>query len=463
VREARGLDRHAIAAGEQSLSRSIVARVLGSGRPLTTMDAASDVELSGAASVHALAMRSVLAVPLRIAGEVAGAIYLEDRLRPLAFGELELSLACDLAELASIALDSAHAWRAERRAARRLTVLRARLARTVEAQALELESLKHASARGRNHVSGIIGHSPAMERVLATVYKVARSSVPVLIVGESGTGKELVARAIHAQSARKDAAFVSENCGAIPETLLESALFGHVRGAFTGADRRRLGLFEVADGGTLFLDEIGEMSPGMQSRLLRVLQDGEVRPVGGESVRRVSVRVLCATHRDLEAMVAEGRFREDLYYRLAVMTLRLPPLRERAEDIPALVAHFILKHAEGPTPELDRRALSALSCHPWPGNVRQLENEIRRALVLADGVIGPEHLSAGLLDPTQSASKDPLDLRAQVDQLERRLIRQALDAAAGNQTRAARILGVSRYGLQKMMRRLERGAGENWN
>jgi transcriptional regulator with GAF, ATPase, and Fis domain len=463
VSAGRGLDRRDVAADEQSLSRSIVARVLGSARPLTTMDAASDVELSGAASVHALSLRSVLAVPLCIGGEVVGAIYLEDRLRPFAFGDLELALLSDLAELAAIALDSARSLRAERRAARRLTVLRARLARRVEAQALELEALKRVRSDESSSLPGIIGHSQAMQRVLGMVGKVARSPVPVLICGESGTGKELIAQAIHAASSRRTAAFVSENCGAIPEPLLESALFGHVRGAFTGADRRRLGLFEVADGGTLLLDEIGEMSPAMQARLLRVLQDGEVRPVGGERVHRVDVRVLAATHRDLEAMVADGSFREDLYYRLAVMTLRLPPLRERPEDIPPLLAHLIDKHAKGRVLEIDKRALAALTAHPWPGNVRQLENEVRRALVLADSIIMPEHLSPGLLAALPSTASDPLDLRAQVDQLERKLIRQALEAAAGNQTRAARILGVSRYGLQKMIRRLELGDEDSLN
>jgi transcriptional regulator with GAF, ATPase, and Fis domain len=455
VRAGRGLSQEDIDRGELALSRSIVARVLGSGRALATMDAAADERLSGAASVHALSLRSVVAVPLRVRGEIAGALYLEDRLRPFAFGELELSLLSDLADLAAIALDSAQLLRGQRRAARRLSVLRARLARRVEVQALELESLRRSQREGASEHAGIVGHSRGMQRVLSLVAKVARSEVPILICGESGTGKELIARAIHDAGPDKDAPFVSENCGAIPEPLLESALFGHVRGAFTGADRRRLGLFEVADGGTLFLDEIGEMSVAMQARLLRVLQDGEVRPVGSEQARRVRVRVLCATHRDLPAMVAEGRFREDLYYRLAVVTLALPALRERPEDIAPLIARFVEKYAHGRKVEIDRRALSALGRHPWPGNVRQLENEIRRALVLADDVIELEHLSPGLIELGAAASPDPLDMRAQVDQLERRLIRQALDASAGNQTRAARMLGISRYGLQKMLRRLD--------
>jgi transcriptional regulator with PAS, ATPase and Fis domain len=335
-----------------------------------------------------------------------------------------------------------------------MTALRAQLARKLESQTLELDALKRERGDDASLPPGIVAHSRGMRRVLATAVRVARSDVPVLICGESGTGKELIARAIHGASERRSAAFISENCGAIPEPLLESALFGHVRGAFTGADRRHLGLFELADGGTLLLDEIGEMSPAMQARLLRVLQDGEVRPVGGERSRKVDVRVLSATHRDLPALVAAGRFREDLYYRLAVMRIDLPPLRERTEDIAPLALHFLRSHARGRAVELGAAALAALGRHPWPGNVRQLENEIRRALVLADDTIAPEHLSAELTSQRAVEVSDPLDMRARVDELERGLIRQALDASHGNQTRAARMLGVSRFGLQKMLRRL---------
>ena len=295
VRAARGIERKDALSAEFSPSRSIVARVLGSGRALNTMDAASDDQLSAAASVHALSLRSVMAVPMRIRGEVVGAIDLEDRLRPFAFGDLELSLVSDLSDLASIAIDSAQLLRAERRDARRLSALRARLSRQVEAQAIELSSLKRAREGEGADTPGIVAHSRSMQRVLSSLGKVARSGVPVLIRGESGTGKELIAHALHEGGPRKHAPFVSENCGAIPETLLESALFGHVRGAFTGADRRKVGLFEAADGGTLFLDEIAEMSPSMQTRLLRVLQDGEVRPVGGNA--RVTSTCACCARR----------------------------------------------------------------------------------------------------------------------------------------------------------------------
>jgi transcriptional regulator with PAS, ATPase and Fis domain len=278
--------------------------------------------------------------------------------------------------------------------------------------------------------------------------------VPVLIRGESGTGKELIAKAIHAASSRKAAPFVSENCGAIPETLLESTLFGHVKGAFTGADRRHHGLFEAANGGTLFLDEIGEMSPSMQVRLLRVLQDGEVRPIGGERAIKVDVRVLSATHRDVDSMLERGGFREDLFYRLAVVSVALPPLRERSEDILPLVQHFLAKYAPARAAKLDRRVLERLTSHGWPGNVRQLENEVRRALALASGdTLREEHFGV-FSQRAGGAEPADLDLRAHVDELERKLIRRALDAARGNQTRAAELLGVSRFGLQKMLKRL---------
>jgi transcriptional regulator with GAF, ATPase, and Fis domain len=436
-----------------SVSQSIVAKVMAAGQPLSTVDAISDARLSGAQSVHALALRSVVVVPLKAAGEVFGVIYLDDRLRPFAFGEEELALLVDLGELAAIALEGAERLRRERRAVRRLEATRAELARQLEAQALELASFQSAKTRAGGH-AGIVAHSQAMRDSLELALRVARSDVPVLIRGESGTGKELVARAIHDTSSRKAKPFVSENCGAIPETLLESTLFGHVKGAFTGADRRHMGLFEAAHGGTLFLDEIGEMTPAMQVRLLRVLQDGEVRPVGGERSSRVDVRVLCATHRDIEALVERGTFREDLFYRLAVVSLRLPALRERSEDIVPLIQHFVAKHAPERKIKLDRKVLERLTLQPWPGNVRQLENEVRRALALSSGdTLREEHWSV----PTARAGASEvgeLDLRGQVDELERKLIRRALESSKGNQTRAAELLGVSRFGLQKMLKRL---------
>jgi transcriptional regulator with PAS, ATPase and Fis domain len=241
--------------------------------------------------------------------------------------------------------------------------------------------------------------------------------------------------------------------------LLESALFGHVKGAFTGASSSRAGLFEAADGGTFFLDEIGEMPLSMQAKLLRVLQDGEVRPVGGERSRHVDVRVVGATHRDLEAMVQKGTFRQDLLYRLNVIAIRVPSLRERAEDVPALVAHLIAKHAPGRRVRVTRAAMDRLVAYAWPGNVRQLENEIRRAIVLADeatGRIDVGELSSEVAQAGPASTREAgLDLRSRIDALERDAVRGALNSTQGNQTQAARLLGVSRFGLQKMMKRLK--------
>jgi transcriptional regulator with GAF, ATPase, and Fis domain len=245
----------------------------------------------------------------------------------------------------------------------------------------------------------------------------------------------------------------------VPEALLESTLFGHVKGAFTGASSTRAGLFDVADGGTLFLDEIGEMSLAMQTKLLRVLQDGEVRPVGGDRARKVDVRILAATHRDLESMVKKGSFREDLFYRLDVITIRVPPLRERAADVPLLVAHFLDKHAKGRRVRVSRAAMDKLQAFAWPGNVRQLENEIRRAVVLADSPDDEARIDEGDLSPEVVRGPASLraaghGLRARVDALETELVRDALARTSGNQTRAAEMLGLSRFGLQKMMKRL---------
>lgn len=433
-------------------SESIAAQVLDQGRAIVAVDALDDPHLARAASVHAMALRSVAAVPLPLRQGRAMALVLDDRLRPGAFDRASVELLTDLAELSAGALEGAEALRRERRAGRRLTREKERMSEQLEVQARELGELRRRADGGA--FARIVGDSEPMRRAIELASRVAASDAPVLVRGESGTGKELFARAVHDASPRRDGPYVSENVSAIPEALLESTLFGHVRGAFTGAERPRRGLFEIADGGTLFLDEIGEMSEPMQAKLLRVLQDGQLRPVGSEETRRVDVRLVTATHRDLEAMVADGRFREDLFYRIAVVQLPLPSLRERPEDIAALVHAFLERHAPGRAVRLDRAAMKALRRYAWPGNVRQLENEVRRALVLADDVIGVEHLSPAVLGEMDEFELDELDLKGQVGALERRLIRAALERTNGNQTRAAELLGVSRFGLAKMMKRL---------
>ncbi len=308
----------------------------------------------------------------------------------------------------------------------------------------------------------LIGHSAAMTAVIAAATRVAASTAAVLIEGETGTGKELVARLIHARSRRSRSPFVSHNAGATPDTLIESELFGHARGSFTGAVRDHRGLFAAADGGTLFLDEIADVSPLMQAKLLRVLQEGEFRRVGETHSRHLDARLIAATNRPLEGEVSAGRFRVDLFYRLHVVKITLPPLRERSADIPALAAHFAARFAlsEGSPPiTLTPPASFALRRYGWPGNVRELENEIRRLTALH---AGEEVTVRKLSDRVRSAlvsggsiaeSPRGRSLASRVEALERRLIAEGLVRFAGNKTRVARDLGLSRQGLAKKMRR----------
>jgi DNA-binding NtrC family response regulator len=298
---------------------------------------------------------------------------------------------------------------------------------------------------------GIIGRSRAIEDIIRRAERVADTKSTVLITGETGTGKELVARAIHHRSAQRDMPLIKVNCAAIPESLLESELFGHVRGAFTGATTTKKGKFALADGGTIFLDEIGTMSPALQSKLLRVLQEREFEPLGSERTERVDVRVIAATNRDLRQMVADGRFQEDLFYRLNVIPIELPPLRERRDDIPALVEHFVRKHAQRTgrrVERVDEAALAALQQYEWPGNVRELENTIERAVVLStESVITTRAISVlGAIAP-QSSGLPSLKLRQNIEWVERETIRRALESARGVKKDAAELMGISQRAL----------------
>ena len=463
MRAARNLAKKDLAGEQLALSYGIARRAMETADAVVATDAFSSLgDLH--ASVHALRLRSVLAVPLVARGETLGVVYLDDRARKGAFGERELAWVRVVASQAAMAIADAKDQVLLKRAVLRAERSRRALERLLAQREAELNhvhaELSRAQGGGaeRYAYDAIAGRSEPVRAMLRLVDRVTASEVPVLLIGESGTGKELVARAMHANGPRQGRPFVSENCASVPEALLESTLFGHVRGAFTGASSTRAGLFDVADGGTLFLDEIGEMSLAMQTKLLRVLQDGEVRAVGSERTRKVDVRVLGATHRDLEAMVAKGTFREDLFYRLNVITVRVPPLRERAGDIPLLVAHFLKKHGGERNVRVTRAAIDKLSAYAWPGNVRQLENEIRRALILADDCIDTTELSADIVRGGPSAARGSgTDLRSRVDALERELVKEALEQTRGNQTRAAQALGLSRFGLQKMMKRLQIG------
>ncbi|HEY8926357.1 MAG TPA: sigma-54 dependent transcriptional regulator [Polyangia bacterium] len=360
--------------------------------------------------------------------------------------------------------------------------LRLTVARALERRRLAAEQ-KAAStpAAVPTKIEDFVGKSPLMLDVYKLVARVAPSSATVLVTGESGSGKELVARAIHTHSPRAGEPFVPVNCTALSESLLESELFGHTRGAFTGAVASKRGLFEMADGGTLFLDEIGDMGPKMQAQLLRTLQDGEVRPVGGAESIKVDVRLVCATNRDLEAEVKAGKFREDLYFRINVVTIKLPPLRDRPGDIPILVAHFLAKlgRRDGRAPAtMSSEALQVLAHYQWPGNVRELENAIDRAVAVAkDGVILPSDLppeiglrrrpgaggaatdatSPGATPPPKSGAAGSgaslIDDRPSLAELERRYIDLVLAECGGNKKKAAERLGIDRRTLYRALER----------
>jgi two-component system response regulator AtoC len=333
------------------------------------------------------------------------------------------------------------------------------------ALALENEQLRRAVDRSSS-LGELIGRSPAMREIFALIKRIAHTRSSVLITGESGTGKEVVARAIHFHGDRSEKPFVPINCTAIPEGLLESELFGHVRGAFTGAHASKRGLFEKADGGTLFLDEIGDMGLVLQGKLLRVLQDREIRPVGGTQSLRVDVRIIAATNRDLEAEIAAGRFREDLFYRLNVIPIHIPPLRERPEDVPALAEAFLRRHTDGRRCFLSPEAMERLQAHPWRGNARELENVLERALALCDTeTLGPNDLPLpGAAAPAAPSGEDFLAAAAArgttLHELGERYTEQVLRTTNGNKVQAARILGIDRKTLYRRAEREARAAAK---
>ncbi|WP_162483475.1 sigma-54-dependent transcriptional regulator [Geobacter pickeringii] len=333
------------------------------------------------------------------------------------------------------------------RDALRLTVLKA----------LDMQGLSRENRRLKEELSereayrNIVGISRRMEEVFRIIGRVADTEATVLITGESGTGKELVARAVHGQSGRRSAPFVAINCAAIPRDLLESELFGHVKGAFTGAVKDKVGKFRQADGGTLFLDEVGELPVELQSKLLRALQEKEVQPVGGTAPQKLDVRVVAATNADLEEAIEEGRFREDLFYRLSVIPVHLPPLRERTEDIPLLVRHFVAKHG-GAAVAFAPATLEVMAAYGWPGNVRELENTVERMLIMRNGdTITPEDLPEKVRHGRSAPRECPVvnlpDEGYSLEQLEREIVVEALERNNWNQSSAARFLRIPRHTL----------------
>jgi Nif-specific regulatory protein len=421
-------------------SRAVLRRVLADRAAVLTANAQ---EALSSESILGGQILSILALPLWRGDDIIGLIQSDNRASAGMFSETDLEVGLLLAAQASLAIDNA------------TLVQRLRVAE----ERARGENVYLRRKEQKIKFDNIIGDSAAMKAVYAQLDRVIDTRATVCIEGETGTGKELIASAVHHQSQRHDKMFVAQNCAALPENLLESELFGHKRGAFTSADSDKKGLFEIADGGTLFLDEMGEMPLTLQAKLLRVLQDGTIRPVGATSEKQVDVRIICATNRDLSAEVEKGRFRQDLYYRLMVFPITLPPLRERREDVPALAAHFLKRYAEEYRVELPgftQDALDALSSYNWPGNIRELENEIQRLVIQAE----PGHwIEITDISPRLRKIEGTVTrvapqkgtLKEMMDQVERWLITEALRDHGGNKTKTAVTLGITREGLHKKL------------
>ncbi|MCC6740822.1 MAG: sigma 54-interacting transcriptional regulator [Planctomycetia bacterium] len=483
IRVARNFDREDVKKPEDKISHSIAEAAVTQGRTIRAHNAQTDRELHAFMSVTELKLRSLLCVPLRVRDRVIGCFYIDNRFEEGLFTESHQRLLEAFADQASVAIENARLWEENQKRLEELRTskeqvekLNKLLEEKVERQKTELTEVKADLSRSlqklelKYNYSNIVGRNAAMQEVFRLLDRVTDSNVPVLIQGESGTGKELVARAIHFNGPRKAARFVSENCAAITETLLESELFGHMRGSFTGATSDRKGLFELADGGTLFLDEIGDMSLEMQKKLLRTLQSGELRRVGGKDTIRVDVRIISASNKDLKDLIKEGKFREDLFYRLNVVTITLPPLRERRDDIPLLVEHILgalAKETGQARPTLDDESMRLLASYNWPGNIRELENELRRLVAMtADG-----HVTAAMLKPEVRQTEPRRSLapalggkqlkdvvKEVTEAVEKEAIQQVLKETGWVKTEASRVLGISRvtldakidaYGLQK--------------
>jgi transcriptional regulator with GAF, ATPase, and Fis domain len=403
--------------------------------------------------------QSMIVVPLEARGKTIGVLEACNKING-EFDEDDLQALIAVADTTAKALDNARRYSELQRSYQELQLIDSVKDNLIESAREENAYLRR-EIEGRYRFDQITGNSPKMQDLFRICEKVIDSDVTVLIEGETGTGKELVARCIHYNGPRKERRFVTQNCGGMPESLLASELFGHKRGAFTGAISDKRGLFEVAHGGTLFLDEVADMSPAMQVSLLRAVQEGEVRPLGSDQVKKVDVRIISATHHSLEEDVKNGSFRQDLYYRLGVFTIKLPPLREREDDIPLLVEHFLRKYNQKMNKSVNgisRKALACLSSYPFPGNVRELENEIERAVVLAENGKSIEafHLSDKVISRSSSTDDDFVQegkLKNMVQEMEKRVLIHMLEQFEGNKTKVARELGMSRFGLMKKMKR----------
>ncbi len=426
------------------VSLSVVGRVAESGEPMFISDVGAEDDLKDQRSIVDLKIMTVICIPLRFEEKLVGVIYSDSDTVSERFAPSDLAIMTAFGAQAAVAISNA----------RRHGDLE-RATRSLERQNVTLRE----ELAGRYEFSGMVGRSRAMQQIFDVIRKVAPLSTTVLIQGETGTGKELIAKAIHYNGSRKKKPIVSINCGALPREILESELFGYRKGAFTGADQDRAGLFEAASGGTIFLDEIGEMAMDLQVKLLRVLQEGEVRRVGEDSSRSVDVRVISATNRDLASEVEAGNFRRDLFYRLNVVPIHIAPLRERQEDILPLAEFFLAKFSEEmkkPRPGLARAAKELLLRHEWHGNVRELENAIERALALAEGNdildVGQfEHLMKRPGSDRDAEGEGPL--RSMIFGWEREIIQRSLIAHSWNITRTATVLKISRQQLHAKIKK----------
>jgi Nif-specific regulatory protein len=429
-----GWDRLPGASGEVSVSSTITRRVMREGLSILSNDVQDDQSFVGVVSIMSSRTRSLIAVPLTAMEKRLGMIWLATSDPIIWFDEDHLQLVTAIASIAAVTIENLQ----------------------------RIEWLKRENERLNQEINlshNMIGESPRMREIYQRIVRVAPTNSTVLIRGESGTGKELAARAIHQNSARADQPFIAINCAALTETLLESELFGHEKGAFTGAVSQKKGKIEIAHGGSLFLDELGEMSPLLQAKLLRVLQEQEFERVGGTRVIKADVRVIAATNRDLEDAIKQGEFRQDLYYRLNVVTLTMPALRERREDIPLLANYFAVKYAEKCNRQIQgisSEARTALCRYDWPGNVRELENAIERAVVLGlSGMIQPEDLPEVLFETDATMSADGGgNYHEAVKEAKKQLIMNAYEQAGGNYTEAARLLGVHANYLHRLIRNL---------
>ncbi|MBN2383624.1 sigma-54-dependent Fis family transcriptional regulator [bacterium] len=451
---------------EPFISQSIPAQVLESGKSLCYVTMDPNGLAKPGQSILELQLLSVMCTPLVVKGSIIGVLYVDSKKNKNEFVEADLTFFQALGHQMGIILEVARLFEENRENQVKIEALNEQLQeklQTQEVHLLDVEkelALSHSQLQRRYRYDNLVGSSPKMMHLFSLLDRIAPYDYPVLIEGESGTGKELVARAIHFNSLRKDCRFVSENCGAIPDTLFEAELFGHTKGAFTGALHDKKGLVQQAEGGTLFLDEIANMSDALQKGILRVIHEKEVRPVGAKHTEKVNIRLICSSNQPLNELVRDNKFREDLFYRLNVIRIQLPPLRDRKEDIPLLVDHFLKKVAQetgGGPKRVHPDALTFLCDYDWPGNVRELENEIRRLYIFSDDVITTDMISAeiGLKKTGLAYHSDHAHSPLSIQEHERELIRAALEKTQGSKAKAARLLGISRTNLYQKMKKYD--------